>query len=383
MIDPRQMSVLIVDDMENMCKSIRSMLMVLKLGSKFFYAYNGLEAWKILKREEIDLAIVDWNMPVMTGVELLGRIRDDRNLRDMPIVMATAEANAEIVAEAAESDIDAYILKPLTVKSLGEKIAQVLEKANNPPPARSVLRSARALEESGDLVGAIETARKAMHLDPGTSRPIRELGYLYFKKGELGEAKKWFLQAVEINKNDVFAFHYLGEIYLKQDNIDKAAKYFNQAVQISPRHLSRSIEFGKILIQKGLVPKAEKVFSMAFEITEDPAALREELADFCIQNAAVGYAVKLMENIVAQHPTRHDILFKLGLASKRLGEMQTALSYFGRAETLDKENSEIKMQMAQTYLALDQKIRAEKMLMAVLDHDKNNSQARELLKSCL
>ena len=43
-----------------------------------------------MEKEQIDMAIIDWNMPVMTGVELLSHIREDRNLRDMPIVMVTA-----------------------------------------------------------------------------------------------------------------------------------------------------------------------------------------------------------------------------------------------------------------------------------------------------
>ena len=87
MIDLKQMSVLIVDDMENMCKSIRGMLKVLDYGSKFRFAFNGAEAWAILQKEPVDLAIVDWNMPTMTGVELLGHIRDDKTMRDMPVVM--------------------------------------------------------------------------------------------------------------------------------------------------------------------------------------------------------------------------------------------------------------------------------------------------------
>ena len=112
MIELENMKVLIVDDSEGMRKSIRGMMMVLKYGSAFYFAEDGKEGWRILKEKAVDLIILDWNMPNMNGVELVGLIRDDRRLRDMPIVMVTAEANQEIVAEAAESDIDAYILKP-------------------------------------------------------------------------------------------------------------------------------------------------------------------------------------------------------------------------------------------------------------------------------
>lgn len=115
---------------------------------------------------------MDWNMPEMTGVELLNRIRENRELRDMPVVMVTAEANREIVAEAAESDIDAYILKPFTTKSMGDKILGVIEKANNPPLMSLHLKKARDLEEKGDVAGAIEEAMLAMEADPQSSKPI-------------------------------------------------------------------------------------------------------------------------------------------------------------------------------------------------------------------
>jgi CheY-like chemotaxis protein len=141
MIDMQNMNVLIADDMENMCKAIRGILKVLKISGQVFYAFNGLDAWKILERgEQIDLAIIDWNMPAMTGAELLAKIRDDRRFRDLPVVMVTAEANKEIVAEAAESDIDAYILKPLTVKTLEDRIMLVIDRANNPPPMNRHLK---------------------------------------------------------------------------------------------------------------------------------------------------------------------------------------------------------------------------------------------------
>ncbi len=109
-IDPSRMTVLIVDDMEAMCKSIRGLMKVLNYGNRFYFSYDGVEAWNLLQKEPVDIAIVDWNMPNMTGSELLSLIREDRRLRDMPVVMVSAEANREIVAEAAESDIDAYIL---------------------------------------------------------------------------------------------------------------------------------------------------------------------------------------------------------------------------------------------------------------------------------
>jgi len=383
MIHLKQMSVLIVDDMENMCKSIRGMLKVLNYGSRFKFAYNGAEAWAALKKNPLDFAIVDWNMPSMTGVELLGRIREDKTLRDMPVVMVTAEANREIVAEAAESDIDAYILKPLTVKSLGDKIADVVEKANHPPPMAYHLKQARDLEEAGDMEGALAQAQEAMKAETRSTRPIREIGKIYLKMNRLTEAETWLTKAAKLNTLDVFAFHHLGELYLKQNRINKAAEYFDKAMTISPRHVTRAVQFGKVLMQKGAAQKALSLFDKAIGLSDNSLSIQEEVADFCLEQGANEYALKTLEFMHQQMPNRNDILYKLGAANENLGEYRKALNYFIDAGKKDQNNADIQIRIARNYIGSGQVLRAEKLLNSLLRNDPENEAAGELLKQCL
>ncbi len=383
MIDMQQMSVLIVDDMENMCKAIKSMLKVLNIGSQVFYAFNGLDAWKILERgEKIDLAIIDWNMPGMTGVELLGHIRDDRNLRDLPVVMVTAEANREIVAEAAESDIDAYILKPITVKALDERIKLVIDKANNPPPMILHLKNARILEESGYIENAINEALLAMEANPSSSRPVRELGSLYLKKGDLEGAEKLFLKAVQMNGMDVLAFHSLGDIYLKRGDVDSAAKYYERAMIISPRHLERGMNLGKILLEKGLINKALKVFSQIIDLSEDPLSLREDIAAICMNNGEYTYAIELYTFVLRHIPGRVDLMSRLVDAYVRSGDAKKAMPYLSEIEK--KENKDVRplLKVARVYISLKLPVRADLVLQKVEKINPGNREAKELLKQC-
>ena len=120
------MTVLIVDDIITMCKSIHRMMKTIGYGDKFFYAHNGKEALRILSKDPIDLVLMDYNMPEMAGGETLSTIRRDRLLRDIPVIMITAQAYKDYVAEAAESYVDALILKPLTIKILETKVAYVV-----------------------------------------------------------------------------------------------------------------------------------------------------------------------------------------------------------------------------------------------------------------
>jgi len=383
MIDLESMNVLIVDDSDSMCKSIRNMLNVMNYGATYHFASNGLEAWDILQEEKVDLSIIDWNMPMMSGMELLGRIREDKSLREMPVIMVTGEANREIVAEAAESDVDNYLLKPFSIESLEARIGKIIEKANNPPPVVYHLKMARGFEEKGDFESAIQEIKHAMEMDPESTRPLRELGRVYIQRNDLKEAEKWLNQAIKTNKLDAIAYHHLGELHVKDGNIEKAAKYFDEAMNISPRHVSRSVQFGQVLVKNGMIQRAKGVFEKALELSDSSLALQEEIADFCMKEGVNDYAAKLMEGILDLMPTREDIFFKLGVVNENLGEPKKALEYFIAAGKQDTDNIDLKLKIAKNYIDSGQIIRAEQTLDQILKKDPENTKAKELLKHSL
>lgn len=382
MIDIHTMSVLIVDDMPNMSKSVRGMMKVLEFGNSFHFAANGKEGWEVLNNQQFDLAIIDWNMPVMTGIELLELIRKDKKFRDMPVVMVTAESTKDIVAEAAESDIDAYILKPITVQALGDKIREVIENHNHPPQMVLHLKAGRDFLEQGDYNNAIQEIKLAGEADPDSTRPIRELGYIYYKMDDFEKAEKYFLEAVEKNKLDVFAFHYLGELYLQQNDIENASKYINKAVDISPRHVDRSVNLGKILVKNNNLDKASSVFSKAINLSARPAVLREEIADFCYENEVYNYAIKLLRLLHEQKPDKWGILYKLGVASGAVGEYSQAIEYLKKAESGAEpdEQVDIKIHLAKNYLATSQVLRADAVLSEAMRLAPDNEEIKALLR---
>ena len=383
MIDLQEMTVLIVDDMPSMTKYIYKMMKNIGYGKEFFFANSGKEALEILNKENIDLALLDYNMPNMSGNEVLTAIREDRNLRDMPVVMITAEAYSDFVAEIGEAEIEAYILKPITMHILEEKIANAVEKVNNPTPMIYHLKRARDFEETGDLDSAIKEAELAMEADPNVTRPIRELGYFHYKKNDLKQAEKYLLKAAKLNELDVFAFHYLGEIYLKQKKIEKAAYYLDKAISISPRHVDRGINFGKTLIRMKIIPKAIEVFNRTLELSGSTSELQEEIIDFCIENEVYDYAIKLLESLVVKRPDRADLLFKLGRTLEKGDEINKAVNYLIKASQIDKENVDIKIHLAKNYLTLNKPILAEKPLREIIKTNPDNELARELLKQCV
>jgi two-component system chemotaxis response regulator CheY len=126
MKDFTAITLLLVDDSQTMRGIEKGMLV--DLGFKqILEAANGAAALEILRSEAVDLVICDWNMPKMTGIELLETVRCSMDFYTIKFIMVTAEADKEHVLRAIESGISNYIVKPFTSKVLLDKILQVLK----------------------------------------------------------------------------------------------------------------------------------------------------------------------------------------------------------------------------------------------------------------
>ncbi len=118
------MKVLVVDDFATMRRIVKNILT--QLGFKnIIEADDGATAVDLLKNEKVDLIISDWNMPKMTGLELLQHVRADASMADVPFVMVTAEAQQDNIILAVKAKVSQYIVKPFTAETLGEKLDKV------------------------------------------------------------------------------------------------------------------------------------------------------------------------------------------------------------------------------------------------------------------
>lgn len=117
---------LVVDDFSTMRRIIRNLLKELGY-TNTEEAEDGSVGLNRLKTEKFDFVVSDWNMPVMTGIDLLRQIRADPNLKSLPVLMVTAEARKENIIEAARCGANGYIVKPFTAATLDEKLAKIFK----------------------------------------------------------------------------------------------------------------------------------------------------------------------------------------------------------------------------------------------------------------
>jgi two-component system chemotaxis response regulator CheY len=123
----KNLKFLIVDDFSTMRRIVRNLLKELGY-TNADEAEDGVVALQKLKGGSFQFVVSDWNMPNMTGIELLRAIRADGELKHLPVLMVTAEAKKENIIEAAQAGASGYVVKPFTAATLEEKLNKVFEK---------------------------------------------------------------------------------------------------------------------------------------------------------------------------------------------------------------------------------------------------------------
>ena len=119
------LKILVVDDFPTMRRIVKT-LMKQNGFENFTEAEDGRDAYRILQEHgDFEMIISDWNMPNMTGLELLKTVRADAKFKHLPFLMVTAEAEKENIIEAVKAGVSNYIVKPFTGQALKEKLAKI------------------------------------------------------------------------------------------------------------------------------------------------------------------------------------------------------------------------------------------------------------------
>ncbi|MDP4546717.1 MAG: chemotaxis response regulator CheY [Marinobacter sp.] len=123
----KNMKILIVDDFSTMRRIIKNLLRDLGF-TNTEEADDGNTALPMLKNGHYDFLVTDWNMPGMSGFDLLKAVRADENLKNLPVLMVTAEAKRDQIVAAAQAGVNGYVVKPFTAAVLKEKIEKIFER---------------------------------------------------------------------------------------------------------------------------------------------------------------------------------------------------------------------------------------------------------------
>ena len=120
-------SILVVDDSRIMRNIVKNIFSQLKIPSNYLEASNGRQALEMLKNNKVDLVLLDWNMPELTGIDFLKRVRamPEYSQDKLPIIMVTSEAARYNVVEALKNGATDYVIKPINEKIFTAKISDL------------------------------------------------------------------------------------------------------------------------------------------------------------------------------------------------------------------------------------------------------------------
>jgi two-component system chemotaxis response regulator CheY len=118
-------TVLVVDDSRIMRNIVKNTFAELKIPCQFVEAANGVEALQQLENQKIHLILLDWNMPALSGLDFLKKVRTMDVYKDLPIIMVTSESAKYNVIEALKNGATDYIIKPVNEKIFVEKLSKI------------------------------------------------------------------------------------------------------------------------------------------------------------------------------------------------------------------------------------------------------------------
>lgn len=113
-------------------------------------AANGELGWQRLRAGGVNIALVDLEMPVLDGFDLIRRVREDENLTDLPIVVATSRADMAAIDRAYSLGATGFVLKPLNWRVLAYQLAYVLRNSREEDRIRAKAKALRQLVRAQD-----------------------------------------------------------------------------------------------------------------------------------------------------------------------------------------------------------------------------------------
>lgn len=335
---------LVVDDELTTRLTIKNMLT--KLGfEKIALADNGKTALEFIKTARIDLALVDVNMPVMSGIELFKTVREDRRYDNIVFIFVTAESRKPAVARVAEEGGDGYIIKPFIMSTLEDRILKTLEKKINPRPFRVFLKNFDIFLENKEFQNAENELKKASELDPESPLITYRSGQLAIAMGDKDKAIGFYKKTIDLNPLFIKAYSALTEIYEYTGDVESAIKYHEVAQHISPENTGRVISLSKLYSSIGETEKSKQILQTAISAEKDVSTSDLLLGEMYLAKNENQKALELLIKANSENPSDVSIMQSLAEAYMRVAKYAEAISVY-------KEIIEIKPKNAYAYYAM-------------------------------
>jgi two-component system, chemotaxis family, chemotaxis protein CheY len=371
--------ILIVDDMPAMRNLVVSMLR--NLGYRnVVVAEDGLLAWNIVESEAIDLIISDWNMPNMTGIELLHKVRTDSRYEDIPFIMLTGIIDENNVALAAETNVDTYIMKPFNIKDLENRINLILKNKNQPSDYQKLLIGGMKKQKDGDFKGAMQYYKAAISIRPNKATGYYRLGKLHEEMGDYQQAKSAYEKALSIKSQYIKALDGLSKIYSLEGDDNKLYEVLSILINMSPNNMSRQLQLGRLALENGDKNKGKACLIKVIKFNPDNEEMLFEVGKLFFDHEMIDDAEPIFNKLISNHPKNSAYLEYGGDILMIRKQYDKARSiYWALLRILETPATHFKL--AQLYIESGSRRMAEQHLESALMLDRKFEEARNILNN--
>ena len=375
----KEMKVLIADDGQNMLRTLANMLRAMGF-NQIVRADNGETALSRVRSESPDLILSDWNMPHMTGVEFLRAVRDDEKFRALPFIMITGEVDDMTVAEAAEEEVDGYLLKPFTLQDMKNKIDAVLSRKREPSQIDVHLSLAKVYIDARQWEQALDEVKKAAKINNKLPRVSFAQGFVYENMGDMENARRMYERAVEFGSKFLKGHEALARVCKRLGDPAGAAKHLRTAVKISPKNLDRQLTLSKYLIEVGDTEQVSKVLQNVMLLAEkNKADIAREVGEAYLEAGLAEQAQHAFAAAMDANPSDVFIYNRMGIALRRQKKHAEAVSTYLAALKLEPENENLFYNLGRAYLEASDKDKAIAAMRRALKIDPEFQEARDFL----
>lgn len=380
MPDPedKKLLFLVVDDQFNVRRMVLNFLRTFGY-TRVVDAADGDKALERLQVGDVGFIISDWNMPNMSGLDLLRRVRADARISNLPFLMVTAEVVEQTVAEAIEESVDGYIVKPFQAKTLIDKVEAILDKRRAPEPFDLALRQGHEYLQAGRMEQAVAQFQIALDLKPNSPRGLLAMGEALEAQEKYKEALHFYQDAVAAGSRFVKAHDHLASLYRRMGEAEKAAQHLAKAAKISPLNPRRQLEMGKLLLDQGKTREGLKALNAARESSAKDATLASEVGEALLSAGLNEQAALAFKSAVDLDPKQVHIYNRLGIAYRRQKRFAEAIEEYQRALQVAPKDENLFYNLAVAHAEAGQRDLAVEALQEALSLRPDFDEAQSLL----
>lgn len=275
---------------------------------------------------------------------------------ELKILMLAQETDKNHFVLLHESGVDAFLIKPLDINGLLEKIALAIK------PREQVDRSiewARTLLNQGEHLRALQIATQALEQQANSSAILILMGDIFKAMGEMDKATDAYARASSASSLYLEPLRKLADLYGENGNIKKQIEYLEKMDSISPLNLDRKIQIGELLLELNRPDKARQMFDQAMKLSsrqasENVSSVAYRVADLYTEKDPAMAAVFLQKGLETRKEFwGHEDLGafnRLGLLLRKTGQWQAAVEEYKKALSVAPNDDGLHYNLSIAYL---------------------------------